>query len=514
MKKLLRGLMGAIATGAVLGALAEAGAETCSLELKRLEPLKGAQAVSGRSSDSLYRTTYPQFFFMQIGGQGDALATTQTTPEFSTKIVKKEPAYESEHPFRGAAKLGTQQYAFALDAKPPESESKPSETDSKAPKPEPEAANPEEEKESEKEKPKLVRYNRLYFDLNHNGDLTDDEVIEAEQIPAVRSSEDFAQTTFPQVEVTIDVDGTKVDYAFLLTLYSHRFRDYAYVQVSLNAAAYREGKITLDGKPRHIVVLDFNSNGRFDDALTVRESRDGRVFSDHGDQLLVDPENGEDPGRAYDVTTSDVRHPISKIVNIDGRFYDVEIPPAGDKLTLTPSSAPVGFVTNPHEGLRGLVYGDQGVLKISAEEASKPIPLPEGEWRLLSYTLDRTGYEQEKKEGDEGASLLGALSDALIGSRPTAALTRISAQGTSDCEAVEVRRGQTIALPFGPPYKPVVKVAYGAGREVVQLEMLLVGSGGETCSDLLVDGRQPNEAPFTISTPDGDEVVQDKFRFG
>ena len=47
----------------------------------------------------------------------------QQTAAFK-KIVKKEPKYQSAHPFRGVAKLGGQQYAFALDASAPKPEAK------------------------------------------------------------------------------------------------------------------------------------------------------------------------------------------------------------------------------------------------------------------------------------------------------------------------------------------------------------------------------------------------------
>ena len=52
---------------------------------------------------------------------------------------------------------------------------------------------------------------------------------------------------------------------------------------------------------------------------------------------------------------------MSKLVNIDGRFYDLHISPAGDKLTLTPSSLPLGNVTNPNDGFHATVYSEKGV---------------------------------------------------------------------------------------------------------------------------------------------------------
>jgi hypothetical protein len=67
-------------------------------------------------------------------------------------------------------------------------------------------------------------------------------------------------------------------------------------------------------------------------------------------------------------------------------------------------------------------------------------------------------------------------------------------------------------MPFGPPYTPTV-TASGAGIQVL-LALSLVGSAGETCTDLTVDGGRPAKPAFTI-TDDKDQVVQTgKFEYG
>ena len=49
---------------------------------------------------------------------------------------------------------------------------------------------------------------------------------------------------------------------------------------------------------------------------------------------------------------------------------------------------------------------------------------------------------------------------------------------------------------------------------MARLEMSLVGCGGERCSGLIVDGRQPDKPEFTISTADGQQVEQGNFEWG
>ncbi len=486
---------------ALLAAAAAVRAETWTLELKRLPPQGRARIFTGSMSDYYLRATYPQSFSAQIDPSGKlrgGMSGDGGRADAFQRIVKKEPAYESDQPFRGVVKLGTEEYAFALDAvspHPPEKEAKQAE----AAKTEPEKLSPDSPLAKLRERllkteaaaPKAVTYNRLYFDFNHNGDLTDDKVIEATSSDRQllrTSSDDSERTTyvnfeFPQVEVTFDADGTKVEYAFTLRGYAQSSRSFGYVGVQLNAAAYREGDITLEGKKHHVVLLDFNSNGRFDNATRIRSdirTPDGRIYPEYGDVLLLDPKlNNPGPGSPYDWASDDSHVPVANLVSIDGRYYDMKISPAGDKLTLTPSSVQTGNVTNPNDGFRAMVYGDKGFFKISGNKDTA-VPLPEGEWKLLSYTIDLTGREQprppaaEKKEGaKKESSLIEALSDSLeaLLSGPRASVrgpryTSVAAQATAAYKAVKVCGGETVVLPFGPPYMPTVTGDfYQGGRE-------------------------------------------------
>lgn len=504
-----------IVAAAMLAAAGQLQAETSTLQLKRLE----APTV-GRSytlpTDYLYRVTRSQSFFMQFGlPSGVRLARPNPGAEQFDQIVKKQPAeYVSPHPFRGVAKLGTQQYAFVLDAKAAE--------------PDPSAdASDSEEGQSQPPSQPEKGYARLYFDLNHNGDLTDDGVIEAANQRARQSSSaGYWYSYFPRVDLTLPVDGVEYDYGFLLSVSVRESKTYSYASASLSAAAYREGEITLNGRSRRVVLIDFNSNGRFDDEFKIRERGDTpseRVYTDYGDMVLIDPQT-ETAGRSspYDPATSDARHFLSKMISVDGRYHDIEVTAAGDKLTMTPSAAPLGYLTNPNDGFRAILYGDQGFVKVSGGQ-SEPVAVPEGDWKLLSYTIDQTTpKEAEQGEPDdqkEEAPLAKALADALASVRQMVtpgrpAYSVVSARATGDYEPVEVRGGTTVALPFGPPYKPIVKVAGRSSGGAVSLSMSLVGSAGEKCSSLVVDGQRPKPPQFTITTPDGEEVERGKFEYG
>jgi len=490
-----RRLSVALTAVAVMLAVTCVYAESFTLELKRLSTSPASP------EENAFRSTYEQGFYMR-SGMGSYARQDGEVPNFS-KVIKKEPAkYQTDKPFRGVVKLGSQHFGFVLDT----------------------AAEDKDDKGKEKEKKpsgntrkfEIVRYNRLLFDLNHNGDLTDDEVIEAKEPRGTSRQSNYANYAFPRVDLTIETEGVEMEFAFTFSVYAYGSTSYSYANASLRAAAYRDGEVTLNGKKKRIVLVDYNSNGRFDDGWSIAPNihySGGGVYPKSGDMVFVAPDARGTSG--HSPTMNDSQQYLSKLVNIEGRFFDVKVSPAGDKMTLTPSSIPAGHVTNPNKGYRAVVYSDIGFMKISGDDSGKAT-LPEGEWKLASYTIDRTGFAEEEKEKKESASLLDTLSAALTktqhSSRPRT--TRISAHGTNSYVAVKVRGGETVEFPFGQPYTPEVTVSHGAGSSTASLGMALIGAGGERCSGIYVNGSRPSAPEFTITDPDGKEVHTGKFEYG
>ncbi|MGA2059711.1 MAG: hypothetical protein ABSG67_04460 [Thermoguttaceae bacterium] len=543
----------AAATGVSFAAIIAARAETCALEIKKLE-----SRTIFNPLDNLYRATNSQSFNAQIGPQGKSRISfgreaDQQADKFK-QIVKKEPKYESDHPFRGVVKFGSQEYAFALDEAIPESEKK-AKSEEKDAKSENSDAKPDtKDAKSQAGKslagtllqaltgsdqvdvanqPKAIHYNRLYFDINHNGDLTDDKVIEAETMPGVVYGGSYARFQFPRVDLTIDVDGTPVDYAFLLTGYANSSRDFSYAGVQFNSAAYREGEITLDGKKRHVVLIDNNSNGRFDDENKISKNitrSGGALYPEQGDMLLIDPNQGA-TGYAspYEASSNNYQHYVSKMVDIDGSYYNLKVSPAGDKLTLEPASVALGKITNPNGHFNAVIYNDDAFLKIIGDKDT-PISIPEGEWKLLSYTIDLTNVpepskpEEKKDEAKDnsGVSALGLVLESLLGNSSSVApsgrhFSYVTAGATAKYKPVKVSEGETVEFPFGPPYKPVVSVGYiqgGGENKQASLAMTLFGSTGEVVSDMMVRGARPGKPEFTIKDPKGEVVQSGNFEYG
>jgi len=244
-----------------------------------------------------------------------------------------------------------------------------------------------------------------------------------------------------------------------------------------------------------------------------------------GDVLLVDVGQAPRPAARGSRGGEESRQYISKLAKLGDKFYDLKTSPAGDQLTLTPSTLKIGYVTNANGPFEGMIYGDRGFLAIRGE-AGKPLAIPEGEWRLLSYSINVRGWKPPAvaEKGAQSQGLLDALAKALIKSDERReeprygppGVSTVEARGTTRCKPVAVRDGETVTLPFGPPYKSVVEasVTSWVGGAPASLSMSLVGSGGEAVSNLVVDGYRPPKPEFTITNPKGEVVEKGNFEYG
>ena len=116
MRKWSRYCVGVVAITGWLAFVVRADTETCKLETKRLDGASRT-VVGGRPIEYWFQATRPQSFFMQIGGPEGMIRGSEQegTPEFSNVISKEPSSYDSKHPFRGVAKLGSQSFGFVLD---------------------------------------------------------------------------------------------------------------------------------------------------------------------------------------------------------------------------------------------------------------------------------------------------------------------------------------------------------------------------------------------------------------
>ncbi len=457
--------MALVITALIFFACPAFGNETYTCELKKTDIYSLAEAAP-KSSPDYFDFLSPQSQIIAGGRLGGSAGILN----FSSSQKKVRETDPTDSPVRGEFMLGEQEFPFMFESSGSDSEG----------------------------------YDRLHFDWNGNGELSDETVLKAnKEISSSRglfSLNSITSRRFGPRNVTLRLEGEPAEYGVFLTVSKYgALGGSGWVNVALHSACCCVGEVVLDGKSRKFFIFDRNSNGRFDDCFEVDyQAGNGSesLVKSPGDLLFLDPDKEGGKLGGYSLTRREGLHPVSRLLCVDGKFYEMDLSPSGDRLRLTPLSEPMGFVANPNENFHALVYSDRGVVKIDGGEEGVH-PLPEGDWRLIEYTIDRTDPE---KRG-----------------RPTF----VTAAGTLESPKVEVREGKTAYFPFGPPYKPVVsktrvftsKDLFSSSRKA-SLSFNMQGTGGEILSEMTINGASPREPRLTIRNKKGEVIEKGRFRYG
>jgi hypothetical protein len=427
-------------------ALEGLGPQNVALKLVRLDPPKG-HGKSVKPAQSYLAQTIPQQFHHQAKG-GQATEQLYGRQAQFPKIVTKEPKYLAPLPLKDVANIGGQDYAFVLDV-----------TDAKA-----------------------KGYNKLYFDLNHNGDLTDDKPVIAKDVEA-DAKKSSSQSIFPRVDMKLDGKDGPEEYGFILNVACQTVGDIQLADANLYSAIMREGYLTQGGRKTHLVLLDRNSNGRFADILSVFHAGD-RPYLNQGDLLLINP--NPKSLAAGDVSGKD-QYFLNRTLCLGKKYFHLEVTPSGDCLKLSPIDLALGSVRNASPSYCAWLTSEEyGVMMLQGTKGQK-LPLPAGDWKMVSYSASVTPSGSSSTSG-----LMASFPDS--------------------CEGFTVKKGNTVDLPFGGPYK--TKVTAKKDNDKVSLRLDIVGAGGEKCTSLVVNGKSPSGPLFVIKNADGKEVYKGKFEFG
>jgi hypothetical protein len=359
----------------------------------------------------------------------------------------------------------------------------------------------------DRQKAEDTHCNRLYFDANGNGDLTDDPPVDGQ----IKTEYSMTRTEFPAVAMTVTVDGNALPYQFTPTV---RFYDPGMVvrvlgyvlgggtsnaSIQLRIDSVYTGKFEFGGQEYQVALIDDNGNGCFGDPMVYsRGFNRGRRSYVEADKLML--ASGEGPA-GRDVLS------FGTLLVLKDTLFEVKINIPEKMLTLTPYAQAAGRVKMASVFQSMTFYDEitkQGLM-VFRPEAS--IPFPAGSFRLCAYQMSR-----QDDQGDQWS---------------------LTAEGTTDIPAISVKSGEEVAATLGEPFAPTITVegntihsgfftkayatlafeVYGSGRELMQQVTRV--SGDKTKIPLSdVNRNQPREPGFKITKADGEVVAQGQFRYG
>lgn len=358
-----------------------------------------------------------------------------------------------------------------------------------------------------------IFYNRLYFDANGNGDLTDDPAIDSAPLAMNSMNAYMSQCTFPLIDTTYQVEGKSMPYRFAVSAYCY-YQDpktkeltkeiiLRSLQINVSPKCAYKGEIDLNGQKYQFLLGDDNGNGIFGEATSIAKDykkvyENSRQVYPSGDSLYLRKDTN--------FTWYDQQHCSNKLY-LEGKLYDFAISMPQGKMILTPTAENLCGVQLPMEVERLALYREDGKGSINVYTAKGELKIPAGNYLVLSYCVFR-----KDSMGD---------------------LWWLQANATVDSSWFTVTPATPVTLAFGEPYSPTVEIPKYALQQFkqnptsIRLEMLLLGTGGDKIAnishisgdktDIPLSERnksQPKEPTYTISTMDGAIVAQGQFEYG
>jgi len=348
-------------------------------------------------------------------------------------------------------------------------------------------------------------YNRLYFDANANGDLTDERPIDT----GIDEDGAFTSTKFPALDLTVTVGSKELPYRIAVDV--ERYSPGAIIRaiasltgatvggtdVGVSSEFAYTGRFELAGKTYTVWLCDENVNGRFDDKLTISPDvaglRDEPSLAGDTVYFSVDGQKESKPVGQY----------VSDFYVLGNQVFDMAMNFADKKIVFTPHQGQTGQVRLPGSFEYMAMVTEDRKQSVSFFKPEALVPVPAGTYRLVEYSLER-----KDEQGD---------------------LWHLEANGHRDMPPLAVAAGQETAWTLCEPLNALVVIMDKQPRKrwfgppEVSLDFKVLGAGGERITD--VDCREKAGTPESASTrpprpsfkvikPDGEVVAQGRFEYG
>jgi len=216
-------------------------------------------------------------------------------------------------------------------------------------------------------------YDRMFIDTNNDGLINDETAMTA-------TWSDQNNASFGPVEVTLSNQEKSFKYHLKFEYFS--FEDTR--QFTAYSDGQYEGVITVGTETKECVLIDYNSNGTFNDKS---------IDPHQSDRIQI--------GKNENRYISTLQY-CGNFVEVDGLLYQMEIAPDGSSIKLTPGeNVSYGTVSLPEDIDELVVFGENGSFSFNPVE--KEIQLPIGTYQIEQWVMVRRDEkdDQWKLSGSE-----------------------------------------------------------------------------------------------------------------
>ncbi len=349
-----------------------------------------------------------------------------------------------------------------------------------------------------------VFYNRLHFDANGNGDLTDNPVIEGKL--EQRRDRDSVSVSFPPVDMHVTHRDQQIPYSFLASMQMWRFSQLQtmskreqerMLRLMVRPHCHYEGAFTLDDKTYRFALSDANVNGLFDDILSAQRST---ITVDGVERLLPQRPDTFFLSEGDRISRHDWLH-LGRYLVLDNRVFEVNLDAAREILTLTEITDGLASLPLAAQAEQlTLMARDSGV-GVMARQPGAVMPVPEDAYRMVACRIIRADEWGDqwviRGEGNDDASFIAATPDAetaLVFGDPL----------VGSVVGMQARHGTTYRLSFR---------LRGAGDERITEVTRISG----TATEIPISTRRrnhPEEPTYQIVRLDGTVVASGQLDYG
>jgi len=325
----------------------------------------------------------------------------------------------------------------------------------------------------------VTNYDILYVDGDHNRDITETR---EKYHPRHRGDE----TIFAPIELQLAYHEAAIPYHISVSSqYNSAQRQ---CQLNVRTHCYRRGVVDIAGDRYSVALIDYNSDGLFNDAARAFNGDIREPFNT--DKYLTDLNKD---GRFNASPCGGELHYYGKYIVVDGLCYSLSASEDGARITIKKLEDKVGILEAPHESFQIALLDTETNCVFTLLGRQCKVPIPYGTYKFLACI-----FEQKDKEGHTWYLESGA-----------------NAKPVEPTQAIEIQSGKTTRFGFGPPLSIRLHVKEEK-RGNYLFGLSVKGQAGELYPLDLVkkDSERLPRPILRIASEDDSFSKEDKFFYG